>query len=63
MASSAEMRSNALRSITTTPSQIAGDAQLPWPVPNNGSVSASKVSEMKSPIRYEENNFFITKYF
>ena len=24
---------------------------------------ASKVGEMKSPIRYEENDFFITKYF
>ena len=26
-------------------------------------VHSSKVGEMKSPIRYEENNFFITKYF
>ncbi len=25
--------------------------------------TSSKVGEMKSPIRYEDNNFFITKYF
>jgi hypothetical protein len=25
--------------------------------------NTSKVGQMKSPIRYEENNFFITKYF
>ena len=24
---------------------------------------SSKVDEMKSPIRYEENDFFITEYF